>query len=194
MQLVTNLRAFGRAAAVIVVVIAAVSGVTFAALQSQQAKLTGNTIETATANLQHSTDGSTFGASQAGFDFNNLVPGGQPVPQYGQNIYLKNGGGTPLQLKLAITTTPSNPSNADLSKVNLLLTLRDNPTPQVISLQSLVTANASGGVTITGPTSLAAGNTVQYSLQIAMTNDAFSGSSASLGNIDLAFSGLVLSN
>lgn len=194
MQLVTNLRAFGRAVVVIIVVIAAVSGVTFAALQSQQAKLTGNTIETATANLQLSTDGSTFGASQTGFDFNNLVPGGQPVPQFGQNIYLKNSGGTPLQLKLAITTTPSNPSNVDLSKVNLLLTLRDNPTPQIFSLQSLITASASGGAIITAPATLAAGSTAQYSLQIAMAGDAFSGSSASLGNIDLAFSGLAQSN
>jgi hypothetical protein len=60
-----------RAVGVVAVLLVIVSGVTFAALQSQQDTLTGNTIQTATANLQLSTDGVNFTNSQAGFNFNN---------------------------------------------------------------------------------------------------------------------------
>jgi len=70
------IRAFGVMAAVAVIV----SGVTFAALQSQQAKLTGNIIQTATANLQVSPNGSSYANSLDGFAFQNLVPGGVAVP------------------------------------------------------------------------------------------------------------------
>src|SRR5438309_2343932 len=121
MKISKNFRALGRAVGVVAGVVIVVSGVTFAALQSQQDKLTGNTIETATANLQLSTDGSNYATSQAGFDFSNIVPGGQAVPQSGYNVYLKNSGGTPLALKLAVSSTPSNPSNVDLNKVNVIL-------------------------------------------------------------------------
>jgi len=194
MKLNTNFATVARSLGVIAAIIALVGGVTYAALQSQQAKLTGNTIETATANLQISTDGNTFAYSLPGYNFNNLIPGGQPVPQYGKNVYLRNNGGAPLQLKLALASTPSNPDNVDLSKVNLVLTLRDNSNIQTISLNSLLEAANTGGVPLTAVTSLTPGYTAQYSLQVSMSSDAFSGTSASLGNIDLAFSGLALTN
>ncbi|HXE10222.1 MAG TPA: hypothetical protein VN554_02240, partial [Verrucomicrobiae bacterium] len=96
-----------RAISVIVAVLVMVGGVTFAALQSQQDTLAGNTVETATANLQLSTDGTTYGSSRSGFDFNNLVPGGQAVPAAGYSVYLKNNGGTPLALKMAVSSVPT---------------------------------------------------------------------------------------
>src|SRR5438270_14076832 len=114
---IKNAKALGRAVAVVAAVLIVVTGVTFAALQSQQIKLTGNTIQTATANLQVSLDGVNYASSQAGFNFTNLVPGGQPVPQSGYNLFLKNSGGTPLALKFAVSSTPSNPDNVDLGKV-----------------------------------------------------------------------------
>jgi hypothetical protein len=186
----SNRKAIFRAIGVIAVLIVIVSGVTFAALQSQQDTLTGNTIQTATANLQLSTDGTSYNNSHAGFDFTNIVPGGAAVPTAGYSFYLKNGGGTPLTLKLAITSTPTNPDGVDLSKVSVLLTTVGSGTPiQTFSLQSLLT---NGGVSLTG--SLATSTAQQYKLQVSMTTDAVSGSSASLGNIDFAFSGTAASN
>jgi hypothetical protein len=187
----SNRTAIFRAIGVIAVLIVIVSGVTFAALQSQQDTLTGNTIQTATANLQLSTDGTSYNNSHAGFDFTNIVPGGAAMPTAGYGFYLKNGGGTPLTLKLAVTSTPTNPDGVDLSKVSVLLTTVGSGTPiQTFSLQSLLT---NGGVSLTG-NSLATGAAQQYKLQVSMTTDAVSSSSASLGNIDFAFSGTAASN
>jgi hypothetical protein len=191
MKIQSNRAAIFRAIGVIAVLVVIVSGVTFAALQSQQDTLTGNTIQTATANLQLSTDGTSYNNSHAGFDFTNIVPGGAAVPTAGYGFYLKNGGGTPLTLKLAVTSTPTNPDSVDLSKVSVLLTTVGSGTPiQTFSLQSLLT---NGGVSLTG-NSLATGTAQQYKLQVSMTTDAVSGSSASLGNIDFAFSGTAASN
>jgi len=189
-----KLQALGRAVGVLAAVSIVVSDVTFAALQSQQNKLTGNTIETATANLQLSTDGSNYAASQTGFDFSNIVPGGSAVPQSGYNVFLKNVGGTPLALKLAVSSTPSNPAAVDLNKVNVVLTPVGSGSPQTFSLQSLISANADGGSAITVPSELFVGNTTHFTLQVSMATDAITGSSASLGSIDFAFSGLALSS
>ncbi|MEK7059947.1 MAG: hypothetical protein AAB971_04300 [Patescibacteria group bacterium] len=184
------IRSFGVIAAVLMIV----SGVTFAALQTQQNVLTGNTIQTATANLQLSTDGTTYSDSHVGFDFNNLVPGGAALPVAGHSFYLKNAGGTPLALKFAINSSPSNPGGVDLSKVNVLLsTVGSGTGAQVFSVQSLVASASSGGLAIRG-TNLPSGVTQQYKLQVQMAVDAVSGSSASLGNIDFAFSGIAQSN
>ncbi|MGC1177221.1 MAG: hypothetical protein WA843_04075 [Candidatus Saccharimonadales bacterium] len=186
-----HLKVLLRALFVIAATVIVVSGVTFAALQSQQIKLTGNTIETATANLQISPDGTNFSTAQTGFDFNNIVPGGGPGPQ-SSSIFLKNAGGTTLSLKLAVSSTPVNPNNLDLSKVTVILTpTTGNNGPQSFSLQSLITSNATGGVAITSPAILTPGSKTQFTLQISMTADAVTGPSASLGNIDFAFSGVL---
>ena len=68
-----------RAVVVITAIMAMAGGVTFAALQSPQAKLTGSTIQTATANLQVSSDGINYAAGQQGYAFGGLVPGGLVV-------------------------------------------------------------------------------------------------------------------
>ncbi len=178
---------------VMMLAIIAVSGVTFAALQSQQNVLTGNTVETATANLGLSTDGINYGDSRVGFDFNNLMPGGAAMPIAGHGFYLKNAGGTALALKLMVSSTPSNPNGIDLSKVNILLTTVGSGNPaQSFSLQSLATAASSGGLPITG--SIASGTTGQYKLQIQMAADAVTGQGAQLGGIDFAFGGVAQSN
>jgi hypothetical protein len=189
-----NFKVLARALVVVSAAVIVVSGVTFAALQSQQDTLAGNTIETATANLQLSVDGYSFTNSHAGFDFSNLIPGGQAQPVTGYTVYLKNAGGTALSLKLALTSVPANPNNVDLSKVNVLLTTVGSGTgAQSFSLQALMTASTTGGLDITSG-NLASGATQQYKLQIAMASDAISGSSASLANIDFAFSGLAQSS
>lgn len=183
-----------RATGVVTAVVIIVSGVTFAALQSQQDKLIGNTIETATANLQLSTDGTNYSDSHAGFDFNNIVPGGQAVPTAGYPFYLKNAGGTPLSLKMAVSSTPANPNIVDLGKVNIVLTpVATGTSAQTFTLQSLIASSASGGLAITSG-NLASGASQQFKLQVSMAADAVSGPTASLGNIDFSFSGTAVSN
>ncbi|HSX36729.1 MAG TPA: hypothetical protein VLG13_01235 [Patescibacteria group bacterium] len=185
-----NAKPLVRAIAVMAVVGIIVTGVTFAALQSQQAVLTGNTIETASADLRVSADGTTYTNTVAGFDFANIVPGGAAVPTAGYNFYLKNFGGTPLLLKLGVGSTVANASNVDLSKVNVILAaVGSGAQPQTFTLAALIAANTTGGVSLTTPNPLMQGTQQKFAIQVSMASDAFSGSSASLGNIDFAFSG-----
>ena len=102
MKIASNLKAVSRTVGIAGAALVIVSGVTFAILQSQQIKLTGNTIQTATANLVLSPDGVNYSSSQTGFTFSNLVPGGSAMPTCGYTFYLKNTGGTPLALKFAL--------------------------------------------------------------------------------------------
>jgi hypothetical protein len=164
------------------------------ALLHSQAKLTGNSIETATANLQISTDGSQYQTARIGFDFAGVIPGGAAVPQSGHSFFLKNTGDTPLGLKLAVSGTPTNSGNIDLSKVTIILTQVSTGTSQSFSLESLISANANGGVSITVPSQIFVGNTQSFTLKASMAADAITGNSAALGNIDFAFNGIATSN
>ena len=177
-------RIFGIAAAFIIIV----GGLTFAALMSQS-KLSGNTIQTATANLQISLDGNNYGSAQAGFNFTNIVPGGAAIPVNGHAFFLKNSGGTPLVLKFAVTSTPTNLDNVDLTKVNVLLT-PNGGTPQSFTLQSLINSAGTGGTLVNPPSQLFAGNHYLFTIQVSMASDAINSSSANLGNIDFAFNGI----
>lgn len=191
----TDYRALLRAMVVVSAVVVMVGGATFAVLQSQDAKLQGNTIQTATANLSISTDGTNYSTAQNGFDFNNLIPGGPAEPVNGYQVYLKNGGGVALALKLAITDMPANPANLNLSKVHAVVSSENGASIQSIPLQSLIDSAATGGVSITAPTTLAAsGGIAHYRLKIAMDADALNGSSASLTNLDFAFKGVAATN
>lgn len=192
----TNFSVLGRSIAIVASVIFLASGVTYAALQSPPIKLTGNTIETATANLSLSQNGNVFGSSIVGFDYNNLIPGGSPVPIDGNSIWLRNTGSTPINLKLSISSIPLNPNNVDLSKVNVILTAVGNTSgsPQIFSLESLIAANSTGGSPILVPTQLFAGNTQQYTIKVSMALDAITSTTATLSNIDFAFTGLAVSN
>lgn len=192
----SNQQILARSLGTIAAIIILASGVTYAALQSQQVKLTGNTIETATANLQISADGSFFANTKVGFTFNNLIPGGGASPWDGYSLWLKNSGGTPLNLKLAVSSIPTNPNNVDLTKLNVILTpVGTNAGPsQSFTLQSLIDANTTGGVAVTSPEQLFVGNTQQYTIKVSMALDAITGSTASLGNIDFAFTGQAVTN
>jgi archaellin len=176
-----------RAMIVIAAMLSLVGGVTFAALQSQASKLTGNTIQTAVANLQISPDGNVYSNTSPGFAFSNLIPGGQPVPQYGYDFFLKNAGGTPLALKLTVSSTPSNLDNVDLSKVRVILSPQGGGQAQTFILKDLIDSAQTGGMTITAPGELMIGSVAHYQVQIAMDEDALSGPSASIGNVDFSF-------
>lgn len=167
--------------------------VSFAAL-SQQAKLTGNSIQTATANLQISADGNTYGNTLSGFNFSSLVPGGRPMPLTGYQVYLKNSGTTPIALKLAVTSKPTNPDNVDLAKVHVVLTPTFGGSIQNVTLAALIAAADTGGEPILLPAQLMPTTAFQYTVQIQMEADALNGSSATIGGVDFSFTGLAQSN
>jgi len=185
-----NLKGWRRSTSVALAILLVTGGVAFALLQSQQDTLTGNTIETATAAMQLSLDGKGYSDSRTGFDFNNLIPGGSAQPAAGNMVFLKNEGTVPLDLKLAVTSVPTNTTGVDLSKVNVILTpVGGNGTAQSFGLQDLMAAAPNGGSDIAG-NGLAPSISQEYTLQISMDADAVNGPSASLGNIDLAFNGV----
>lgn len=166
-----------------------VTAATFATLQSQQAVLAGNTINSATASLLVSNDGLAFNNSKPGFTFSGVVPGGPAVPAAGNAVYLRNGGSSNLSLKVAISSTPSNLNNVDLTKVFVEITRSDNSYNQTFSLKSLIDSYATGG-TLMGDT-VNAGITGQYLLRVSMSSDAFNGSNGvTISGVDLVFSGL----
>lgn len=176
-----------RAAGIVSAVGLTVTGVTFAALQSQQAVLTGNTIQSATADLRIGTSSSSFAASRAGFSFQDLVPGGPAMPADGNTFYLKNYGSAPLALKLTVGSVPTNTSNVDLAKVFVQLTRVDSNVTQTASLQSLIDGYPANGLAITDV--LSGGATGTFRVRASMAADAFSGTNATIGAIDLVFSG-----
>lgn len=176
-----------RAITVISSITILVTGVTYAALQSGQAKLAGNTIKTATASLKISLNGNDYSDTQSGLTFADVVPGAATATASTNGFYLKNLGSVPLTLKLAISSTPTNTQNVDLSKVYLVLTRTDTNAVQKLSLGSLVSANATGGTALTD--SLKAGTAADYQIAVQMDADAFSGSSADISGIDFVFNG-----
>jgi len=169
------------------VVLAIVSGVTFAALQSQEATLTGNTIESATADIRISVDNNTYSSSHTGFDFSSVVPGGAAVPTTGYPFFLKNYGTTNSLIKMAVSSVPTNTSNVDLSKVSVIITRVGGGATQTFSLASLISTYASGGTALTEV--LPPATFYQYKIQVSMAVDAFTGTGAALGNIDFVFTG-----
>lgn len=185
-----------RALVVVVSVGVLVTGVTFAALQSQQAVLSGNTIQTASANLLIGTASATstaYSNSHSGFTFSNVVPGGTAQPADGNTFYLKNTGTATLALKLAVGSTPINTSNIDFTKVSVQITRVDTGTTQTATLQSLIDGYPSNGMALTD-TLAPASTGVQYKISVSMTADAFTGSSASIGSVDFVFSGTAATN
>lgn len=189
-----NSKPWARAVSVMAALAIIVSGVTFAALQSQQETLTGNTLESVLATLQISTNGTTFGDTQTGSDTNGILPGGPAMPVNGDPIYLKNTGTSALALKLAVPSIPVvNPATIDLSKVNVLLTsVSSGAVTHSFSLKDLMAASTTGGLDV--GEKLNNNTTQQYKLQFSMGSDVVNGPSAALAKIDLAFSGVAVSN
>lgn len=177
-----------RAVAIISSVIIVATGVTFAALQSQQATLLNSSIESATADLRIGTSVASFAASRTGFVFKDIVPGGPAAPAVGDSIFLKNYGTANLGLKMAISSIPVNADNVDLAKVSIVITRTDTSAAQTFSVKSLVDSYTTGGLSLTD--SLGGGVIAEYKLQIVMSADAFNGQSATIDDIDIVFTGL----
>lgn len=176
-----------RSLLIIIGVGVATTGISFAALQSPNVTLTGNTINTGNAQLQISNDGLTFSnSSAAGFTFDGVVPGGSAAPANGYTVYLKNNGNISLALKAGVNPLPQNPSNIDYSKTYLVFTRTDiTSQPVTVSLKDLVDNYATGPVQLNS--TVAAGATATYKIQAMMDSSAYSGTSASISNINLVF-------
>jgi hypothetical protein len=181
-----------RALTVVVAVAALVSGVTYAALQSQLALVQGNTIQTATADLQLSTNGTAYGRTIQGFNFGALIPGGVPAPATGYSIYLKNNGTTAVMLKLSANPTLANTDNMDLTKVKVLLTPAIG-TPMTFTLKDLMDGNDAGGVLMPSVGKVVPGQVLTYSLQVQLNDDAVNGSSGTISNVNFIFNATAVS-
>jgi hypothetical protein len=162
---------------------------TFAALQSQNAVLSSNTISTTTAFLLVSNDSTTYNNTKTGFTFSNITPGGAAQPASGYNFFLKNTGTANLAIKVAVSSTPTNLNGVDLSKVFLNFTRADDNLDQTFTLKSLIDS-FSTGYAVLGD-SVNAATVGPYNVKVSMAIDAYNGSNgATISGVDLVFSGL----
>lgn len=186
------LRTIGTVSAVL----ALCGGVTYAALQSQQATLTNNTIQSATANLQLSKDGADYQDTLDGFTFANVEPGGPAMPVDGNMVWLHNKGSIPLDLHMAIDSTGLiNTGQLDLSQVMVAVTpVNSNGTlgaPQSIPVADLTAAAITGGSDLN--LALPIGTATQYKLQVSMAEGAYTGvpgGSSTLSGVTFVFTGV----
>lgn len=186
--------ALSRAAVIIVGTVAVVSGVTFASLQSQAAVLKGNSIQTATASLQVSTDGTTYASSVPGYGIGGLIPGGLAMPASGAIVYVKNTGTSAEAISLSVPAGFTNPDNLDLSKVHLVINSTAGGAGQNIVLQDLIDAgNAGLALTAGSSTHLIAGTSTGYNIKISLDADAVVNSGATVNNLDFDFTGTAVS-
>ncbi|MGC1177410.1 MAG: hypothetical protein WA843_05050 [Candidatus Saccharimonadales bacterium] len=176
-----------RAVAVIGTVAALVTGVTFAALNSQ-ATLTESTINTATANLTL-WNGSSFESSAPGFTITNLVPGTGTADL---PFYFKNGGGVPLNLTAHVPVEPS--SSGFSGWDNLKVTFKN---AAGVTTDTTMQALLAGNVSLSGdPLSAGAqgdantpGTEGNFTAKFDITPSAVTGSSASVGSFNIDFAG-----
>lgn len=178
-------RAIGIFSAVAIVV----TGVTAAALQSQ-ATLTDNTISSATATLEvdNIDNGLGFSSTDTGFSFTGLVPGAD----YGaaQHFSLKNTGTADLKVTVYATLATAT-GTIDKTKVHVRFTNNDTADVAVYTMANLEAIfNDVPGVSGAGFLDIAAGGEENdFDVQVKLDADAIIGSSASLGDFNLVFTG-----
>lgn len=190
----TRISALMRASAVVICTVAAVSGVTFASLQSQAAVLKGNSIQTANAALQVSTDGTTYASSVPGYGIGGLVPGGMPMPANGGLVYIKNSGTAAEAVSLSIPSGFTNADTLDLTKVHVVLSPIGGGAGQNVALQDLIDAGAAGiPLTVGNTTHLFAGNTTSFTIRFSLDSDAVVTTGATVDNLDFDFIGTAVS-
>lgn len=182
-----------RAIAVFGVVAIAVTGVTYAAINSQ-ATLTNNIISSATANLQVKSTGS-FATQDAGFAFTGVIPGGPAVPAAGKAFQLKNAGDTDLDISVSVPTAPTfSGGPVDMSKVNLIVSCTTpggknfGITKDIAALEG---AHTTGGVLLTSDFLPKTTDTLANCVaKIQMDVDAFSGSNTGVSDFfNIVFTG-----
>lgn len=181
-----------RAILVVGAVAALVTGVTFAALDSE-ATLTDNRLASATAGLQvDNTDDDTNpgGATDVGFEFAGLVPGAEFLNP-GHNFKLTNDGDADLRVKVKVSGAVST-GTIDKTKVHFqfenLTNTGASANPIVYTLAELETA----GQWLPGvqdPDSLAVSQDHDFNVKVRLDADAITGSSASIDDFVFTFTG-----
>jgi predicted ribosomally synthesized peptide with SipW-like signal peptide len=177
-----------RATGVIGVVAAMVTGVTFAALNSQ-ATLTDNTISTATVGLEVGTAANDTGASKQGFAVTGLIPG----TGVDKNFYLLNTGDTPLDVTAHVPTLPGAPEGGYgfSGFENLTVDITSPDCAEDVVHTNMQALNA-GEVALPCDDLPVAGegdDARQYVAHIDIKPEAVSGAHAGVDNFDLVFTG-----
>ena len=178
-----------RAIGVIGVVVALVTSITFAALQSQ-ATLTNNTISTGSADLLLY-DGDSFEATAPGFNITNLTPG---TPSSAQNFYFRNNGTITLDISARIPVAPSTTGIGDFAKVDVTIDCQGvGNDPVVTTMAALIAGEVPLDVTLVGGAQGVIGETANPANCTAVFNidpSTVSGESATIGVFDLRFTGV----
>lgn len=180
-----------RAIGVITAVGVLVTGVTFAALQSQNAVLQGSKITSATANLTIGDGQGGFVATTPGFEFNNVEPGGPAMPQPAHELSLRNNGTSNLALRLSMNPNSFfSAQGANIDHIFIVLKPHSGGMSQTLSLTSLMTAYTNNQPMDLQYTA-AAGQQADFTIQVQMSADAVPStlSGITLRGIDLIFSG-----
>lgn len=170
-----------------------VSGITFAALTSNAAALTDNTVSSATASLKIS-DGGPFDVTKHGFNITGLIPGSGSGKK---DFYLANTGTVPLKLTVHVPAAPPAPADGYgfTGFENLKVSISNEATGGTV-LNTDMAALLAGEVAL--PEELAAGaqgSTANptapghYSVSYDINPDAVTGGHAGVGNFNLVFTG-----
>jgi predicted ribosomally synthesized peptide with SipW-like signal peptide len=178
-----------RATGVIGVVAAMVTGVTYAAFNSQ-ATLTANTVSTATVGLEVGTAADDTGATKPGLAFTSVIPGTGIT----KSFYLKNTGDTALDVTAHVPTLPSAPAGGYgfSGFENLTVDITSPACADVVHTNML--ALNSGDVALpcnSLPVTGAEDTARQYDAHVDIMPAAVSGSHAGVDNFDLVFTGNV---
>jgi hypothetical protein len=175
-----------RAVMVIASIAALVTGVTFAALQSQ-ATLTDNTIASGTAGLliNNTENGGDEGATDTGFLFAGVVPGGSASDSH--TFTLHNTGTTPMTIKVGMPALPTWTVTPSGTVDNTKVAVNINCTGPTLALADTVQNIWFSNSTMSG--TLAPNETAVCSANITMDAAAFTGEKATANNFDLTFTG-----
>ncbi len=179
-----------RAITIITAAIVLLTGITFAAMQSQNAVLQGNSITSATANLLIGDSAGNYAASVAGFSFSNVEPGSYQ-PSTGGIFTLRNAGTSTLQLHIGLNPTHfTNQNNANLDRIFIGITPVTGGARQEFSLANLIAAYNAGSYSDLN-LRLPGDSDQQFKLQVFIGTDAVASSAQqlTLTGIDLVFNG-----
>lgn len=194
MKLPKQFGALARAGSALAIVLTLVGGVTFAALRSQNNVLSGSRLTSASADLNISrTNGTQWYTTINGFDFTDVMPGGEPGPAYGNDLYFKNGGTTNLDLRFGVDMTRlANPNGLDLQKVKLVIIDPNGGTVFASVPLTQLSAALTAGEPL--PINIVLGKNSVTHLQVRMQLEAGAVPNATsqteLTNIDIVFSGV----
>lgn len=174
-----------RAVLIIGAVAALVTSITFAAL-NDSVTLTGNTLSSATADL-NIWDGGAYSSTATGFTVTNLVPG-TPSAQYA--FYLQNNSIFAMDVTVQ-STLPSVVGIANFSDIEVTFYNEDGTTTLLATTMDVLSASPQVLETLpagaTGDSSTATNG--NYFVQFNIKPAGVSGSSASVGAFTFTFVG-----